>query len=46
MTSEYTLRRATVDDAETIAQLGADTFTETFGHIYKPEDLAAFLEKS
>lgn len=38
-----TLRRATVDDAQTLSALAARTFTETFGHLYPPEDLAAFL---
>lgn len=37
------IRRADVSDAETIAALGARTFTETFGHLYTPDDLAAFL---
>ncbi|RPD87873.1 GNAT family N-acetyltransferase [Luteimonas sp. 100069] len=37
------LRRATVDDAATLSALAARTFTETFGHLYPPEDLAAFL---
>lgn len=26
-----------------LAELGAATFTETFGHLYSPEDLQAFL---
>ena len=38
--------RATRDDAALLAGLGAGTFTETFGHLYDPSDLAAFLEKS
>lgn len=29
-----------------LSQLAIDTFTETFAHLYPPEDLAAFLEKS
>lgn len=37
------LRRATAADAETLAALGAQTFTETFGHLYPPKDLADFL---
>ena len=41
-----TLRRATAADAATLAELGAATFTETFGHLYPPEDLQAFLAKS
>jgi len=38
-----TIRRATVDDAPALAALAADTFVETFGHLYQPEDLATFL---
>lgn len=37
------IRRAGPDDAPTLAGLGAATFTETFGHLYPPEDLHAFL---
>jgi GNAT superfamily N-acetyltransferase len=36
-------RTATIADAAMLADLGRHTFTETFGHLYKPEDLAAFL---
>lgn len=39
-----TIRRATPADAEALSRIGAETFTETFGHLYPPEDLAAFLE--
>ena len=38
------LRAAGPDDAATLAALGRRTFAETFGHLYRPEDLAAFLE--
>lgn len=37
------LRAATVDDADRLAAIGAQTFAETFGHLYDPADLAAFL---
>ena len=37
-------RDAVPADAPTLAQLGRTTFTETFGHLYSPENLAAFLE--
>ncbi|AKC87332.1 GNAT family N-acetyltransferase [Pseudoxanthomonas suwonensis] len=37
------IRRATADDAATLSQLAARTFTETFGHLYPAEDLALFL---
>ena len=42
MTVAY--RDAGPDDADTLSRLGAETFTETFGHLYTPENLAAFLE--
>ena len=38
-----TIRRATPADAEALSRIGAETFTETFSHLYPPEDLAAFL---
>lgn len=41
-----TIRRATPDDAAVMAELGAATFVETFGHLYPPEDLQTFLAKS
>ncbi len=41
--SEFTYRNATVADAPLLSRLGAETFTETFGHLYTPENLAAFL---
>lgn len=40
------VRRATPDDAASLAALGAATFTEAFGHLYVPEDLQAFLQES
>lgn len=36
-------RDATPDDAGALADLGARTFSETFGHLYTPENLSAFL---
>lgn len=41
-----TIRRATADDAAALAELGAATFAETFGHLYPAEDLQTFLAKS
>lgn len=41
MTVEY--RIAGTDDAPALSKLGAETFTETFGHLYDPGDLTAFL---
>lgn len=37
------IRRATTGDAKMLAELGATTFTETFGHLYSREDLHTFL---
>ena len=37
------IRQAVPADAEALARIGAATFTETFGHLYPPADLAAFL---
>lgn len=39
-------RPATPADAPALAKLGADTFVAAFGHLYKPEDLAAFLAEA
>lgn len=36
-------RDATPADAAAIAALARDTFTDTFGHLYHPDDLALFL---
>ena len=40
-----TYRDATASDAASLARLGADSFTQTFGHLYAPADLALFLAK-
>ncbi len=40
---QVTFRTAGPADAAAMAQLGRQTFTETFGHLYTPENLAAFL---
>jgi len=37
-------RDATLADAAALATLGADSFTQTFGHLYAPADLALFLD--
>jgi GNAT superfamily N-acetyltransferase len=41
--TEATYRDATVADASSLALLFERSFTETFGHLYRVEDLAAFL---
>ena len=40
------LRRAVPGDAPVLAALGARTFEESFGHLYSPQDLQAFLDES
>jgi GNAT superfamily N-acetyltransferase len=40
------IRRAAPQDAETLAALGRETFSDTFAHLYPPEDLGAFLAES
>ena len=39
----FTVRRATLEDAEILSDLGTTTFVETFGHLYPPADLESFL---
>ena len=41
--NEIKLCRATVSDATCLAEMSAATFSETFGHLYPPEDLQAYL---
>lgn len=36
-------RTAVAADAAALAELGANTFTHTFGHLYQPDDLELFL---
>ena len=43
---EATIRRATAEDAAALAELGTATFIESFGQLYVPNDLQAFLEES
>lgn len=44
MTHELTIRRASAADAEALAEISRDTFIETFGHLYTPEDLNWHLD--
>lgn len=46
MTTRIAIRRATIADAFTLSEIGGATFSETFGHLYPPEDLAAFLQEA
>src|SRR5260221_11789676 len=38
------IRRAVAGDAAALAAIGAQTFSETFGQMYPPEDLNEFLQ--
>jgi ribosomal protein S18 acetylase RimI-like enzyme len=40
------LRPAVPEDAAALGQLAADAFVAAFGHLYRPEDLAAFLAEN
>lgn len=40
-----TYRDASVADAELLSDLSRRSFTETFGHLYRRQDLAAFLAR-
>lgn len=40
------IRRATPADAEALSDLSRTCFTQTFGHLYDPADLAAFLDEA
>lgn len=42
--SEPITRRAGSADAEVLARIGAETFIETFAHLYDPSDLKDFVE--
>jgi len=44
MTATY--RDATSADAALLARIGTQTFVGTFGHLYRPADLAAFLAEN
>ena len=44
--SDPTIRRAGAADAETLARLGRETFTDTFAHLYPLHDLVAFVATS
>jgi ribosomal protein S18 acetylase RimI-like enzyme len=46
MTAAVSLRPATAADVPALAALGRDSFVAKFGDLYRPEDLAAFLEQS
>lgn len=41
-----TFRHAVAEDAGALTALARKTFTDKFGHLYHPDDLAAFLNES
>jgi diamine N-acetyltransferase len=41
---ELTFRDARETDAADLADIGRDTFVETFGHLYSPSDLKRYLD--
>lgn len=43
---ELIYRAATTADVPALAALGRDSFVDKFGPMYRPEDLAAFLEET
>ena len=42
--TDLLFRAAAPADAAALAEIGRASFIETFGHLYRPQDLAAFLE--
>lgn len=44
--AQPTIRRAGPADADALVAIGRATFAETFGHLYPPQDLAAFLAEA
>jgi len=40
------LRPASLSDAQNLAQLGRSSFCAAFEHLYRPQDLATFLEQA
>ncbi len=46
MTVSADIRRADILEAPALSALGAATFIETFGELYRPEDLQSFLKSA
>ena len=40
---DWTITEASFDDCASLADFAAKSFTDTFGHLYRPENLAAYL---
>lgn len=45
-TERFSLRVATSQDAAALGALASRTFSETFGHLYPPEQLSAYLAEA
>ncbi len=43
---DFVLRPALSADVPALSRLGNDSFVAKFGHLYRPEDLAAFLDEA
>lgn len=46
MSGELRIERAMLADAGALSEIGQDTFTEKFGHLYAPHDLETFLQEA
>ena len=46
MTGTLAIRQAVPSDADALSAIGVRTFVDTFGHLYPPEALQAFLHDS
>ena len=44
--TDFRLRDAAIGDVAALSLLGRDSFIAAFGHLYRPEDLDAFLEQT
>lgn len=44
--ADWTIRKPAEADIPALTALGRRSFTETFGHLYRPEDLEAFLTET
>ena len=40
------LRRATLEDADALSALASTCFTQTFGHLYAPDDVDRFIHEA
>lgn len=46
MTDEFKIRVGTASDARALSLLAAETFCDSFAHLYRPTDLKVFLESN